>query len=415
MRQQQSQIKKTLKINFFIRFDLTLLMKKKKLFFRMEIKNIFRILCISVIVLNISGICIIIDAYPIIFDNDALAIKLVITVFIYTLIFAGLAFGSSILKNYTKFPMIIFLIVIGLQISMLIFNSLINPYYWFGGIWGVRQTQYISLLSIIISFFAAFIIWADGLPLNKKKSIIYKLKSNIKPIFLRIGLIWSYLPIITGIFHPMMLQFSLMYTSWIIFQSLQRGSWADSWLVNFLLNPSFNTSILLIIEIIIFIVGLILFILGFFHLVIAKKKKINIVQTGPYKFIRHPQNLAILIMLFPFALYTPGFDDFGIRVGDILSWTLSCLIMIFYSDFEESVLKKKFPEEFENFRAKTGFFFPKIHHKKLNQVKNNRNNYIKRYFFLIITYILFLLIIYCVVQDLLNKGVIRPNTMAVPP
>jgi len=199
--------------------------------------------------------------------------------------------------------------------------------------------------------------------------------------------------------------FPLAYTSWIIFQSWGAGSWVDSWIVIFSWDSSFRVDILLIIEIIIFIVGLLLFFWGLIHLVKGKKIGLDIVQTGPYKLIRHPQNLGILIMLFPFALYTPGFTDDGIRIGDILSWTLFFLIMIFISDFEEYRLKEKSPEKFINYRNTTGFFFPNLRHNRKNQGKGEKNNYLKRYGLLILCYGLFILIAYFIVQDLLNKGI----------
>jgi len=111
-------------------------------------------------------------------------------------------------------------------------------------------------------------------------------------------------------------------------------------------------------------------------------------------------------MLFPFALYTPGFTDDGIRIGDILSWTLFFLLMIFISDFEEYRLKEKFSEKFINYRNTTGFFFPKLHHNRRNQGKGQKKNYFKRYRLLILCYGLFILIVYFIVQDLLNKGIL---------
>jgi len=370
----------------------------------MEIKKIIQILCLAIVGLNSFGLWIISQTFS--YIADEIAIFLVIEIFIGTIVLIGMAYWSSILIQYIKLPSILLFIVMGSQIFMLVFNSIIYWNFWFSGFVGIQLTQINAILTILISFFAGILFWADILPIERKKSFILKLKAKIKPFLLSISSIWVYMPIIAGILYPMVYMFPLAYSSWIIFQSWGAGSWVDSWIVIFSWDSSFRVDILLIIEIIIFIVGLLLFFWGLIHLIKGKKIGLDIVQTGPYKLIRHPQNLGILIMLFPFALYTPGFVDDGIRVGDILSWTLLFLLMIFISDFEEYRLKEKFPEEFLNYRVKTGFIFPKLRHKKINQVNDQKNYYLKRYGFLILGYVIFILITYFIVQDLLNKGIL---------
>ncbi len=369
----------------------------------MEIKKIIQILCLTIIGLNSFGLLIIPQKFSYIVDE--IAELLVIGVFISTIVLILIAYWISLSFKNVKLPSILLFIVMGSQIFMLVFNSIIYWNFWFSGSVGIQSIQIIAILTILISFFAGLLFWADTLPIERKKSFILKLKAKIKPFLLSISSIWAYMPIIAGILYPMVYMFPIAYTSWIIFQSWGAGSWVDSWIVIFSWDSSFRVDILLIIEIIIFIVGLLLFFWGLIHLVKGKKIGLDIVQTGPYKLIRHPQNLGILIMLFPFALYTPGFIDDGIRIGDILSWTLFFLIMIFLSDFEENRLKDKFPEEFQKYRIKTGFFFPKLRHKKINQGKDQKNNYLKRYGLLILCYGLFILIAYFIVQDLFNKGI----------
>lgn len=144
--------------------------------------------------------------------------------------------------------------------------------------------------------------------------------------------------------------------------------------------------------------------IGLVFIAKARKDRINLIQKGPYKYVRHPQNLGIIIMVLPFALYTPWIQDTGIRIGDILSWTLFCLVMIFCSDFEEIRMKKGLSEEYENYRLRTGFFIPKLRYQKVNQAKDTKVNYLKRYSLLILGYIIFILIMFFIVQDLLEKG-----------
>ena len=140
-----------------------------------------------------------------------------------------------------------------------------------------------------------------------------------------------------------------------------------------------------------------------YHLVKGKKSGQNIIQTGPYRLIRHPQNFGILLIALPFALYIPGLNDLGIRIGEILSWTLFGLILIIYSDIEEYKLSKKFPEEFSNYQVKTGFFYPKLNFRKS---KNDKPIYYrKRYLFLLLGYILLVFTVFILTNFLTTLGI----------
>lgn len=336
--------------------------------------------------------------------NSQIAINLVIIDFISTSILISIAFLSLFWKKKAILPSILLFIVIGLQIFILLYNSFINPYFWFSDSSYILLIQIFAILVALFSFFTAMLIRASGLPFDKKKVFIHKFKTIFESILLKITLVWVYLPIIAGILFEMMLQFSIAYLSWILFNSWSRRGWVNSWIVIFHFNPSFRIDILLIVEICIFTIGFLLFLYGLVFIVKARKNHIDLIQKGPYKYIRHPQNLGILIMMFPFALYTPWIHDIGIRIGDILSWTLFCLVMIFCSDFEEIRMKKGLSEEYENYRLRTGFFIPKLRYQKVNQAKDTKVNYLKRYSLLILGYIIFILIMFFIVQDLLEKG-----------
>ena len=375
----------------------------------MKTKKIFQFSCLCVIFLNFFGMSSIIrlysrseDVISIIFGQ--VAIELVIAVITSTLMITSIAFLSSFSKKDTILPSILLFILAGLQISMLVYISFINPFFWFSGFSEVLEIQIITILTILISSFISLLFWASKLPINKKNIFKSKIKSIFKSIILRISLIWAYLPIIVGILFEMMIPLSLAYSSWAIFNSWSRRGWVDSWIVIFHFNPSFRIDVLFIVEICIFTIGFLLFLYGLVFIVKAKKNRINLIQKGPYKYIRHPQNLGIIIMMFPFALYTPWIHDIGIRIGDILSWTLFCLVMIFCSDFEEIRMKKRLFEEYENYRLRTGFFIPKLRNQKFNHSKDTKVNYLKRYSLLILGYIIFILIIFFIVQDLLEKG-----------
>lgn len=375
----------------------------------MKTKNIAKILCICIIALSFFGILTIMPIYSyseeeISFINSQIAINLVIIAFFSTSILISIAFLSLFWKKNAILPSILLFIVIGLQIFNLLYNSFINPYFWFSDSSYILLIQIFAILAALFSFFTAMLIRASGFPFDKKKVFIHKFKTIFESIVLKITLVWVYLPIIAGILFDMMEQFSIAYLSWILFNSWSRRDWINSWIVIFRFNPSFRIDILFIVEICIFTIGFLLFLYGLVFIAKARKNRIDLIQKGPYKYIRHPQNLGLLIMMFPFALYTPWIHDIGIRIGDILSWTLFCLVMIFFSDFEETRMKKGLSEEYENYRLRTGFFIPKLRYQKVNQAKDTKVNYLKRYSLLILGYIIFILIMFFIVQDLLEKG-----------
>lgn len=231
----------------------------------------------------------------------------------------------------------------------------------------------------------------------KKKFIVL-----IERLVIWICSIISCLPLLAGILVPMIVMIPLAYISWYIF-FWTGGFWFDVW---FVVSPylPFRFLFVIIIEILIFIGGAILFLTGLYHLVKSKKGGQNIVKTGPYNLIRHPQNLGILLIVLPFALYIPGFNDLGIRIGEILSWTLFVLITIIHSDIEECKLRKRYPEEFKNYQASTGFFFPKLNIRKSENA--NPIFYWKRYIYLLIGYILLILIILILTNFLLTLGIL---------
>ena len=134
----------------------------------------------------------------------------------------------------------------------------------------------------------------------------------------------------------------IAYTSWFLFLAFEgRLSWASS--IYFLSLPF--EIVLYIFDCILFIFGLILFFWGFVHIVKTRRNDSRLTQTGPYHHIRHPQHLGIILFSLPFALVIPWFK-YTIRISDILSWALFCIVLIIWSDIEERKMRKKYPEEF---------------------------------------------------------------------
>ncbi len=207
-----------------------------------------------------------------------------------------------------------------------------------------------------------------------------------------------------SIFAHMIWMIPLAYTSWVLFLSFG-GDWAELGFGIGLTGDNLPLGIVvLILAIIIFFAGVTLFIWGIIQIVLARKNEISLIQTGPYKYIRHPQHLGIILSSIPFVFLLKSVlrssINLGFRYGDLLSWILFCLILIIWSDIEERKMQKKYPEEFAIYRSTTGFFFPKIRNKETQEIQER-----KRYYYLI-RYLIFFSI-YCsvvLIMFLVAKG-----------
>ncbi|MBD3228065.1 MAG: hypothetical protein GF329_07735 [Candidatus Lokiarchaeota archaeon] len=198
--------------------------------------------------------------------------------------------------------------------------------------------------------------------------------------------ILSYAPIIASILAPMVVAFGvLLYFSYRVFL------YPEIDIVNYyiLTNDEFSSIIapLLVFEFIIFFLGFTLFLSGLLTMIKTKKSTNfdGIIENGLYKYIRHPQNLGIILMGLPFALYTPFSNDFGIRSGDLYSWALFFLFVGFKSLFEEIKMVRHFPNKYRRYISHTGFFLPikkEIIKSKSLSKKNLKNYYMKRFLIL---------------------------------
>ncbi len=160
------------------------------------------------------------------------------------------------------------------------------------------------------------------------------------------------------------------------------------WLNTYLHCSFVYSEAFLITKTIIFLVGLVLFAVSIAQLVYWLKKEKKIVRQGIYKYIRHPQNLAIIIMIFPFFIF------YGVRIGDIVTWVQFIFLMIIYSDFEDLRLNKKYPYEFQNYYKNSGFVLPKFVSLKFLDSLSIFKNKKLRYIILFLIYILTIIILY---------------------
>lgn len=174
------------------------------------------------------------------------------------------------------------------------------------------------------------------------------------------------------------------------------GNLNTCWLNSRIINSFVYSNTWIILMFIIFGIGLIFFIISLGNLVIEIRKKAGLVQERIYKYIRHPQNLAIIIMAFPLFLVN-GFPIFligGFRLGDLVTWIQFVFLMIIYSDIGDIKLKKKYPEEFQSYYETSGFFFPRILPYRFSYYFSAIYNKKFRYPLLLLIYILCVLLLY---------------------
>jgi protein-S-isoprenylcysteine O-methyltransferase Ste14 len=81
----------------------------------------------------------------------------------------------------------------------------------------------------------------------------------------------------------------------------------------------------------------------------------KLIVTGPYKMCRNPMKLGALLYYFGIGLYF-GSLVIGIIMA-LIAWALGGL---YHRHVEEKELARRFGEEYEEYRANTPFFIPKI-------------------------------------------------------
>ncbi len=211
---------------------------------------------------------------------------------------------------------------------------------------------FISLVVYLIQYFKKERIIMEK---EEKKQIIVRISKSI-------GTIWAFIGLIAGVLFPMLYIPLLLSSSWVLFASIGEYSWANMYLKIDIVNSQVYLAIYTI-EGFIFLVGLSIFCLGLGYLVKGRNQNQKLVTNGPYKYIRHPQNLGILLMCLPFAFYSTNIRDPGIRFGDVLSWVLMVILLCISALIEEKLLINKIGEDYVTYRKNTGFFLPKLRRK----------------------------------------------------
>ena len=182
------------------------------------------------------------------------------------------------------------------------------------------------------------------------------LRLVVERLVVVLSFIILYLPIILGILAPMVVFLGWdFYISWRLI-----GYNFTSWTWYYYLIPAGLLPLYIFLEIVIFCFGLGLFLTGLLTLVREKIHGVKLVRSGIYKYMRHPQNLGIIIMVLPFALYIPGFGDIGIRMGELASWMFFTFFLCFYSYYDEWRLLVRYNRFYTDYYNTTGFMTPKL-------------------------------------------------------
>ena len=118
----------------------------------------------------------------------------------------------------------------------------------------------------------------------------------------------------------------------------------------------------LILEKMFVIIGLIIIIYSVIHLQTIKRK--GLVTSGPYRLVRHPQYLGMIITTLGFTSWSIWWlqNTFGIGFLNPLQtiglWFVELFAYILLANIEEHYLIGKYGESFENYKIQVPFFIP---------------------------------------------------------
>ncbi len=219
----------------------------------------------------------------------------------------------------------------------------------------------------------------------KKAHLISRI---IEKLLLLPAVIWIYTPIIAGILITMTHYLPIGFASYWIF-----SFYGKYWLLTLFTVKDKIAPLFISIELILFILGLLLFLWGLLSLANVKIKKQDLATGGPYKFIRHPQHLGLILMTLATSLYLPWAVHPFIRTGSIISWSLFSLFLVVTSELEEKKLLKKYGSSYLEYRQRTGMFFPRKSVETQKKKELSEIKHWKRLIFIAVIYFCFVSLI----------------------
>jgi len=131
------------------------------------------------------------------------------------------------------------------------------------------------------------------------------------------------------------------YTAWLTMYILPHFTYSDSWLANGLILISWPLVLF----------GVVLFVLGFCQIYWSKLTGKGAVAVGLYRFIRHPQYVALAIIGLGTSLYWSRFVV-------VIAFVSMLCIYYFLARVEESICLTKFGKSYRDYMSRTGMFLP---------------------------------------------------------
>lgn len=177
-----------------------------------------------------------------------------------------------------------------------------------------------------------------------------------------------YIPIIAGLLSRMVWILIGWYFSWEFLSYIipYSNNWSG---LLYMFNPSIPEELQIGIavafrfsQVLIFCFGLFLLCYGLSTLAKARLDKEDLVKYGPYSWVRHPQHLGILLMLFLFAFpletsYSRLFFP-ATRPGDLVSMCSVVFLLILVADLEDYWLAKEYGDSYIQYQQNTPFILP---------------------------------------------------------
>jgi len=188
-------------------------------------------------------------------------------------------------------------------------------------------------------------------------NVVTDARSTISKLSTLVAGAVCYLPVLAGIITPMLWILPAWYVTWYGLGYLVPYSqnWSGLW------DPIQNTmavELLWVVSLGTFLPGLALLLYGLKTMVRARLANRGLVTDGPYQWIRHPQHLGIILMLFlPTLLYGVG-GKWYIRPGDFISLSVVSFFLLVVADIEEVGLMRRFGSEYADYCSRTPFIIP---------------------------------------------------------
>jgi protein-S-isoprenylcysteine O-methyltransferase Ste14 len=178
----------------------------------------------------------------------------------------------------------------------------------------------------------------------------------------------AYLPILAGIITPMVYLLPAWYFSWDYASLL--FPFSDTWHGLVILPTGIAFAVVeSVLSILLICTGLAFFLGGLLEMTFRRKEsQSGLVDTGPYRIVRHPQHLGIILMLLSVALFRGplGLPMIGIRPGDVLSCGIMTLLLVAVADYEESRLEELYHDEYDEYVDSVPFLIPGVRFKSFS-------------------------------------------------